>query len=132
MGKSMNKYHKLTEKIKRIAFEKPSHHVEELDRIIREELGKMAEDIAGAINKSGKGRLALECDQLELNRILGLTGGGEKPCHPKQHELANVYGMHRCEKCGNYYDLKACEPEKPKQECSCSELRGVIKKWLQE
>lgn len=26
-----------------------------------------------------------------------------KSCHPKQHDLANVYGMTRCDKCGNFY-----------------------------
>jgi len=27
----------------------------------------------------------------------------EKACHPKNHELENIYGKKKCDKCENYY-----------------------------
>ncbi len=100
--------HELTEKIDlyRSGFAKSKEYV---DSIIRTYLSEKANKLSGIFPKphlSHKERADL------FGEFLGLSSDSPEPCHPKLHDLVNIYGKVKCEKCGNYYDPKPKDSEK--------------------
>lgn len=65
------------------------------------------------------------CDRCGTPR----PGTESKPCHPPLHELANVYGLTKCEKCGNHYEPESKPIELPEKLQKCWRTPDDVPKY---